>query len=184
MRPFLRNFPDPTGSSPRRIGNALILGTSAQRRAPTPTELYPLPSNTSTSRLISSRLRRFPRRSASFCCSIGPVDHAAGWVSRTLTLDHTFPICAFQLKKREERAIVCNCTNLRPLCFAENRRKNGSFSKAELAMFKRLWRHTFGPQPKQLTFADQPACPFLASALISRRATFPYNVLILEQACF
>jgi len=33
-------------------------------------------------------------------------------------------------------------------------------SKAELAMFKRLWRHTFGPQPKQLTFADQPACPF------------------------
>jgi len=26
MRPFFRNFPDPTGSSPRRIGNALILG--------------------------------------------------------------------------------------------------------------------------------------------------------------
>jgi hypothetical protein len=26
MRPFFRNFPDPTGSSLRRIGNALILG--------------------------------------------------------------------------------------------------------------------------------------------------------------
>src|SRR5262247_904717 len=31
MRPFFRNFPDPTGSSPRRIGNALILGLDKRR---------------------------------------------------------------------------------------------------------------------------------------------------------
>ena len=76
------------------------------------------------------------------------------------TIDHTFPICAFQLKTREERQMVCHYTNLRPLWFDENRRKNGSYSKVELRCYKTLWRTQFGRRSEQLKFADQSECPF------------------------
>jgi hypothetical protein len=37
-----------------------------------------------------------------------------------------------------EPFLVCHFSNLRPLSVEENRRKNGLYGKAELAMFKRL----------------------------------------------
>jgi hypothetical protein len=52
--------------------------------------------------------------------------------------------------------MVCHFTNLRPTLAAENRQKNGSCSKAELAIYKRLWRYTFGRRPKQLAFSNCP----------------------------
>jgi hypothetical protein len=79
------------------------------------------------------------------------------------TIDHTFPIRAFNLKRHEDRAMVCHFTNLAPMWADENRRKNRSFSKAELSLYKTQWRLTYAPKSKRLTFADQPnadLCPF------------------------
>jgi hypothetical protein len=52
------------------------------------------------------------------------------------TIDHAFSIHAFNLKRHEDRAMVCHFTNLSPMWAGENRRKNGSFSKAELSLYK------------------------------------------------
>jgi hypothetical protein len=95
------------------------------------------------------------------------------WTRRNMAEDPTYRvriICQISWKERCRRKrvyhaepfLVCHFSNLRPLLVEENRRKNSSYSKAELAMFKRLWRHQFGPRPKQLKFADQPNadCPF------------------------
>jgi hypothetical protein len=38
---------------------------------------------------------------------------------------------------------------------------NGSFSKAELSLYKTTWRMAYGPKTKQMMFAGQPECPFL-----------------------
>ncbi|HEV3210548.1 MAG TPA: hypothetical protein VGY91_09795 [Chthoniobacterales bacterium] len=79
------------------------------------------------------------------------------------TIDPTFPIRAFNLKRHEDRAMVCHFTNLAPMWADENRRKNRSFSKAELSLYKTQWRLTYAPKSKRLTFADQPnadLCPF------------------------
>jgi hypothetical protein len=34
-----------------------------------------------------------------------------------------FPVCAFNLKKREERQMCCHCTNLAPMWTEDNRAK-------------------------------------------------------------
>jgi hypothetical protein len=73
------------------------------------------------------------------------------WTRRNMAEDPTYRvriICQISWKERCRRKrvyhaepfLVCHFSNLRPLSVEENRRKNGSYSKAELAMFKRLWR--------------------------------------------
>jgi hypothetical protein len=76
------------------------------------------------------------------------------------SLDHALPVSAFNLRKREERAMCFHFKNLSPMWFDENRRKNGSYVKADLERYKRFWRMTYGPKPKQLKFADEPERPF------------------------
>jgi hypothetical protein len=75
-------------------------------------------------------------------------------------LDHIQPINAFNLKRAENRAMVCHWSNLRPLSVEENRIKNGHYSKIELSLHKTMSRMTYGPKPKQPKFADRPDCPF------------------------
>jgi len=70
------------------------------------------------------------------------------------------PVKVWDLWKAEDLAMCCHFSNLRPLSVDANRRKNGSYSKLELRLYKRLWRMKFSPKVKQLTFADQPECPF------------------------
>ena len=82
------------------------------------------------------------------------------------TIDHRLPCCSFDLRKAEDRAMCCHFSNLRPLSVEENRRKNGSYSKAELRCYKTQWRLTFGRQPRQALLFKQsrserkPICPF------------------------
>jgi hypothetical protein len=65
-------------------------------------------------------------------------------------------VCAFDLAKQEQRAMVCHWSNLRPLWAEENRRKNGHFSKLELRLYKRLWRMQYKKRLRQMAFADAP----------------------------
>ena len=76
------------------------------------------------------------------------------------TLDHGFPVSAFNLRKREERAMCSHFKNLSPMWAEENRAKNGAYCKADLERYKLFWRTVYGPKPKQLKFADRPECPF------------------------
>jgi hypothetical protein len=66
------------------------------------------------------------------------------------TVDHVLPVCAFDLAKQEQRAMVCHWSNLRPLWADENRRKNGRYSRVELRCFKTLWRSRYGRMCRQL----------------------------------
>ena len=82
------------------------------------------------------------------------------------TLDHKLPVRAWNLERYEERAMCSHFSNLRPLSDEENRRKNGSYSKAELRCYKTHWRSTFGRQLRQALLFKQsrgerkPICPF------------------------
>jgi hypothetical protein len=49
------------------------------------------------------------------------------------TIDHRLPCCAFDLHKAEQRAMCSHWSNLQVLSLDENRRKNGSYSKAKRA---------------------------------------------------
>jgi hypothetical protein len=66
--------------------------------------------------------------------------------------DHRLPICAFNLKKAEERAMRPIFQICKILPAAWNRAKNGYFSKDALQAYKTMWRLTYGPKPKQLKF--------------------------------
>jgi hypothetical protein len=53
-------------------------------------------------------------------------------------VDYRLPICAFNLKKAEERAMAMHFSNLQILPAKCNRRKNGYFSKDAPQAYKTL----------------------------------------------
>lgn len=65
----------------------------------------------------------------------------------TWWIDHLYPVSCWNLRRAEDRAMCCHWRNLRPLSPESNRRKNGRFSKSELAHYRVIWRLLYSPKP-------------------------------------
>ena len=77
---------------------------------------------------------------------------------QNVTVDHRLPVRAFNLRKREERAIASRWTNLTAMSFESNRRKNGRYSEVELRCYKRIWRMQYAPKLRQVPLlTDMPS---------------------------
>jgi hypothetical protein len=64
-------------------------------------------------------------------------------------IDHRLPVCAFDLKKAEERAMCTHWSNLQVLPASWNRAKNGYFSKDDLHAYKTMWKTLYGPRRRK-----------------------------------
>ena len=73
----------------------------------------------------------------------------------THEIDHVLPFKCFNFRKSEDRFLATHWSNLKLVPWKVNRRKNGRYSKADLARYKRIWKALYGP-----TAAKQQRLPF------------------------